>query len=566
MKLTKHSWRQALVGACAVSLSASMAFTLPAQAETSPADGPNYGDIVAAKQGSITLYKHLYQTASPERSGTVADQADALNGVSEGVKDVVFKAFKFQNVALTGAGANDNWKKLSQLTNETLKGACAGVTVSEGNPTLDSFTFEQGVAFPATNPEGKTTLASLALGAYLICEVKAPEDIVSKADPFMVTIPYPGEVNGAKQWVYDVTAYPKNSRSTLTKTIEQQKAHGFGMGSEVHFPITASVPSIPADNEFDYFIIKDPMDDRFGADSLDVASVKLDNVEMTKGDDYTVNVVKTGENLGGDAGNADHNTVFVSLTQAGLKKLKAAAGKELVVTVKGTITSIGNGTVPNKAYLYQKWSPNGGKTPPPPTTPPTPPGEFPPPPVETPEVKDYWGNARIHKYDGDKTDDPKVGLQGAQFQVFEAKDPYPVNGTCSTEKAEGAQAIRVNGEDTFTSDASGVVNIAGLFVSDDQNNPGKDSTFRCYVLQEIVAPDGYVLPTGDRALTALKITTGETAERTYDAEVANNKPIIPGLPLTGASGQIILTISGIVLLALAGAGFFLYRRNRYAQA
>ena len=80
--------------------------------------------------------------------------------------------------------------------------------------------------------------------AYLVCETKAPGDIVQKAKPFVVTIPHPNTAQGADgQWIYDVNVYPKNEAIDVEKSIQEQKLNGYGVGSLVKFPVSSGADS-----------------------------------------------------------------------------------------------------------------------------------------------------------------------------------------------------------------------------------------------------------------------------------------------------------------------------------
>ena len=522
----------ALAGSAAL-----LAMGVPVFADTSSPDGPSFGDIDTGRTGSITIFKHEYQTNAPAQAGAPTDKTDTLAGASAPVQGVEFTAYPFANLPLAGnADANANWARLTALTEEPGATNLAAACTADG-PKLEGFTFEAGKSFNATGEDGKTSLAPLPLGAYLVCETNAPAAVVSKAAPFIVTLPYPDNTREGKtnKWLYDVTVYPKNRVGEKpSKTIDEQSNHGYGLGSEVHFPVTAPVPTINDNENFDFFIVEDELDTRFG--DLKVASVVLDGTTLTKDVDYTVTI--TGQK------------VDVSLTQAGLRTAKTKAGKNLVVTFAGTVKSLGaDGIIPNQAKVYHQASPQDE----PPTTPPTTP---PPnvPPNETEIVKDYWGDARILKRDGgDKT----TGLKGATFQVYAAEQPYA--DTCEGAVKTG-NPISVNGQTEFVSGDNGLVTIAGLFVSDSVHET-RDAKQRCYVLVETKAPEGYVLPA--KAETPLTVKVGTTAAETYDVQIDNDKPIIPGLPLTGASGKMILTLVGAALI-LGGAGSFMVLRRRQA--
>ena len=93
--------------------------------------------------------------------------------------------------------------------------------------------------------------------------------------------------------------------------------------------------------------------------------------------------------------------------------------------------------------------------------------------------------------------------------------------------------------------------------------PGRDNqvdaAHRCYVLVETKAPAGFVLPAGDDAVTAVKVQSG--AGVSDNVVIENTKQAVPGLPLTGANGMLILTASGAALLMIA-VGSVLVARYR----
>jgi len=72
-----------------------------------------------------------------------------------------------------------------------------------------------------------------------------------------------------------------------------------------------------------------------------------------------------------------------------------------------------------------------------------------------------------------------------------------------------------------------------------------------------------VTPTGEEAFTGVTVLAGETAEDARDAEVANVQRDVPELPLTGASGQLILIIGGFVLVT-SGVVIHMVRRRHDA--
>lgn len=151
------------------------------------------------------------------------------------------------------------------------------------------------------------------------------------------------------------------------------------------------------------------------------------------------------------------------------------------------------------------------------------------------------------------------GLTGAVFEVYPAADPYATE--CAAEPLADATPITVNGEAQFES-TDGDILVQGLFVSDSENDP-TNALYRCYVLKEVKAPAGYVLPEGDEALFAVAVETGTTTG--FDIVVPNVKQDVPDLPLTGGQLQVGLMILGGALL-VGGLTFAKIARRRRAQA
>lgn len=358
----------------------------------------------------------------------------------------------------------------------------------------------------------------------------------------MVTVPFPdtaqngGTSNG---WLYDVNVYPKNGVATVKKTVSAQTS--LGLGATASFPVTTDIPAIASDASFTHYSVIDPLDSRLTGQQ--VASVTVGGVAVDP-DYYTTN------NANGAAGYA-----WVSFNSDGLTWLKTQGAKQLVTTFTGTVSSLGdNGIINNTAYLDTGTE----VSPTPPTNPPTPPTTPPTTPPGTPSntVTQNWGDLKIDKVDsGDST----TGLKEAQFEVYASADPYAAN--CTSTATTGS-AITVNGASNFTSDVSGAVNIAGLFVSDSVNAP-ISAAQRCYVVKEIQAPAGYVTPKDGAALTAVTVKTGVTSG--YDVTIKNSKELVPGLPLTGGQGTMLASVLGALLIA-GGAGSAVAARRRKQNA
>lgn len=418
---------------------------------------------------------------------------------SPGVQDVEFTVYTVDGIDL---GTPAGWDELSGLS------ANADCTVTGHTTTA--------VTTVTTDAAGLATAANLPVAAYLVCETAAPATVVDRATPFLVSVPHPYQDG----WLYNVNVYPKNGISGIEKEVTTPT--DFGLGATIEFPVRTLVPRIDPARDLTSFIVVDTLDARLNP--VAVSQVTVDGVAVDPAN-YTVTV--TGQ------------TAEVVFTAAGLTWLEGQAGKQVTTVFTGVIAAVGDGHIVNSATTYVN-DPTRGNG------------------IVSNDVVTNWGDVRALKTDAAT---PATALQGAQFEVYAAVTPYPAAaGDCSAAEPTGA-AISVNGSTVFTSDAQGVVSVAGLFISD--TNTGEQG-FRCYVLKETQAPAGYITPTGTAALTGVAVNTGTTATTTWDATVPNQQQAVPMLPLTGASGQVILTTAGIGLLALA-VGLLLLRRRRQLQ-
>ena len=490
---------------------------------------PNYGNIKTDATGSLAIHKHLNGGGKDIGNPTGTPQNADSKGAP--VQGVVFTAYPITDINLTDPAG---WDTISNLSRTGVPdSACANPAA----PTLGAHQFGTPKVSPATTKEGLATITEMPVQAYLVCETTTPGNIVQKAKPFVVTVPHPNTAEGADgQWIYDVHVYPKNEAISVEKSIQEQKLNGYGVGSLIKFPVSSTAPTLDAKSFYKYFQLRDTLDDRLTAVTATEVSLEGTTLDPT---DYQVDT--------------KGQTVTVTFTAEGLKKIKAAPGKKVSAVFQGKVTEARNGAITNRAQVisdtvYAEQPPTPEEPPANPENPPT-----------SNEVTSRWGDLLIKKVDNHQQGQDKAGLQGAQFQLYKAKDAYA--NSCSKEK-EG-DPIAVNGETTLTTDGKGVIDIKGLFVSDSIDGADRDNKVnaaeRCYVLVETKAPAGFVLPTGDDAVTAVKVQSG--AGVSDNVVIENTKQAVPGLPLTGANGMLILTASGAALLMIA-VGSVLVARYR----
>lgn len=576
---TPRLGRRAIAVAGAVALGVvGLGFPAFADGET-----PAYGNIDSTKPVSLTIHKHVKVS-----TGTQARPDGSTNLTQDAVEGVVFTAYKI-DLDLT---LQASWKTLddyakahpqlaqSVCTNKQLP---AGLTLANPEVKKD---------FNPTTPEG-VAKADLDQGAYLICETNttnakvkgAPVKIVDAAAPFITTLPFP-DMTGAgatKGWLYNVHAYPKNTPAKApVKGQDTGSNMGIQVGEQLTYTVDALIPDIDdATENFKYFNIYDQL----AKETSDIAikSVQIGDPDaqgkFSNGADVPSGKYTKTINQNGRFAQVDFNTV------EGLQYLEANPNKiiRMTVTAKvnevpadGNLRNTGNFLVdtetlpPNTPPDTPPTPPNTPPVTPPddPDTPPTTPPENPPTPSNT--TVSNWGNLIIQKQDsGDNS-----ALNGAKFKVVEPKEKIqggvPVfPESCAGLEADPNKVVTINGATEFESKkvgaTNGIITIPGLFI-DSKIGATNDPTLvpehekRCYFLIETAAPAGYTL---DATPKPFVVEAGKTAAEMFGTNtISNTKHDVPQLPLTGANGQLLLTVGGVALLLLAVGGTLVVRRRR----
>ncbi|WP_025134383.1 SpaH/EbpB family LPXTG-anchored major pilin [Leucobacter sp. PH1c] len=499
------------IGAAATALLLALGGATAAQA--APSTIPESG-----LTGSINIHKF-------EQPDAATEAADGLRRDTAGLTPISGVTFSVRQVQGLDLSKNAGWIAATKYSVDAATGRVAG----PGGAAVTLGAAQTQV----TDAAGDAVFGGLPIGLYLVQETQAPAG-VTKAAPFLVTVPLTDPVNRGS-WITDIHVYPKNSSVTAEKTV--QDADATKVGDTVNWTITGQLPrTANADGTFaapSGYRVVDQLDARL---ALAEARVSLLNgPAITAGTDYVVSTVD--------------NTVTVDFTPAGLAKLGAAAQNpeaRVQVVLSTTVVSLGDGTVgdgviKNQAVVFPNKESFESK-----------PGD-PDGPVTTPVVESRWGDIVISKV---SSKDAAKKLAGAQFQVFASEDAARQAGTAA------AQPIAINGEDTFTTDADGLVRISGLHVSDfvDGKAIGDAKDFRTYWVVEVVAPEGFELLAAPIEFT---VTAGGTAAEVVTVE---NAPHNAGfeLPLTGAAGTWMFTIGG--LLVIGGGVALMLRRKRADRA
>ena len=534
MSTTKTRRSLSLLAAFAV---AAGALALPAATsatQAAPAFGlaatteraPSLVDLDASKTGSITIHKLVKDNNNGTTAGNGLEDANASGTPLAGAK---FTVEKLTNVDLT---TQAGWEKLAGY-NGNVDTAKAGGT-------------DAAVA-KTTGADGLATFSGLPLGAYVVTETETPAGYVG-AKSFIITVPmtHPTELN---KWVYDVHAYPKNSKAGIEKTVADENTPA--IGSAISYTIKSDIPAAEA---LDFYDVVDQYDKRVelpeAGIALKIINGKNGEVALAKDTDYKL-IAATG---------TDGKTKFwtAEFTADGRAKLVAnrkddntKVQMDLAGTVKDKVEA--DGLFKNKAILLPNAPSNGWK----PGS-----GEVPPPDYPNSEVVSKFGKVKITKV---SSVDTTAKLKGAEFEVYQCTPQTTPTANFESVDATLDKKLSPAGTTTYVTDANGEVTIDGLRNNDWANN-AKVTNPGYYCLVETKAPEGFELQTRPIAFQVLESNSTADNEYTLNTTV-KDVPKNGGfhLPLTGAAGIGVLIGAGALLVGGSGA-IALANKRRKEQA
>ena len=536
MSTTKTRRSLSLLAAFAV---AAGALALPAATsatQAAPAFGlaatveraPSLVDLDTTKTGSITIHKYVKDATNGTTAGNGLEDTSDHGTPLDGAK---FKIERLTNVDLT---TQAGWEKLAGFNGNVDTAKADGVDAPVEKTTAGG---------------GLATFDGLKLGAYVVTETETPAGYVG-AKPFIITVPmtHPTELN---KWVYNVHAYPKNSKAGIEKTVAD--ADTPAIGSAISYTIKSDIPAAEA---LDYYDVVDQYDKRVELPEADITLKIIDGktgeVALTKGTDYKLIA----------ADGTDGKTKFwtAEFTADGRKKLldnrkddTTKVQMDLSGTVKDKVEA--DGLFKNKAILLPNepsngWKPNSGTVPPP---------DYP-----NSEVISKFGKVKITKVSS--VEDTKK-LEGAEFEVYKCTPQTKPTENFQSVDATLDKKLSPAGKETYATDANGEVTIDGLRNNDWENNAAVAEADRgWYCLVETKAPTGFELQTRPIAFQVLE--SNSTADNEYTLKTTvKDVPKNGGfnLPLTGAAGVGVLIGAGALLVGGSGA-IALANKRRKEQA
>ena len=538
MSTTKTRRSLSLLAAFAVAAGALAlpAATSPTQA--APAFGlaatqeraPSLVDLDTTRTGSLTIHKLIKDSTNGTDPGNGLEDSTVTGDPLQGAH---FQISKLTNIDLT---TQAGWEKLLSYNGDVAAAKNDGTDAPEEH---------------VTGADGKAVFPSVNLGAYIVEETVTPPGYVG-SKPFIITVPmtHPTDLN---KWVYDVHAYPKNTKAGLKKTVNDTDTPA--VGSPISYTIKSDVPGV---DTLDYYDVVDQYDKRVQLPEADVTlkliNGKTGDVTLTKGTDYTL--------IAADAPDGKTKFWTAEFTAAGRAKLIANRKDDTTkvqMDLSGTVNEpVGtDGIYKNTGYLLPS-APSNGWTPGS--------GTVPPPGTPKSEVESKFGKVKITKTSAKaKPDGSFDKLSGAKFAVYKCTPQSTPTANFDSVDATLDQQLTVNGATEFTTGTDGTVTIDGLRNNDWENNEAVTNP-GWYCLVETQAPDGYELQTRPIAFQILQ--SNSKADNTYTlATTVKDVPKNGGfnLPVTGAAGIGVLIGAGTLLVGGAGA-IALANKRRKDQA
>ena len=327
--------------------------------------------------GKITLYKY---TTDNDNEESTKPSTPPVNEDQKPVEDAEYTAYQIASIVDGVFVLNDAFKNvefngtaLSTLFSEEAPGSLSyssTATFENFIPALRN-KIENGSGFiskaAVTGPDGKAEITNLALGVYLVLETVIPDNYVETSKPFLVQLPqWDQDANdGEGDWLYEVTAYPKDDPVTLTKDIIDDDDSRVDettrqIGDIVNYEIVIDVPYYAADltetqiNTIKYFVT-DNMGEGLTFNNEVEVTIKGTTTQLTEDTDFTVST--TGRTV-----------ITIDFNSAKVYELK---GQKLVIHYSATLNELAliGGANENSAKLSFTNNPSTGKVKPAPTEP-----------------------------------------------------------------------------------------------------------------------------------------------------------------------------------------------------
>lgn len=277
---------------CAMPAMAEGATTAGAMPKTSTST------IDKNQKGSITIYKRALDSSG--NAGTAGDGETMVSPQGAALKDTGFTLYQVMDTNTLLAYYNDNTTAdqvdvKDYFTNYTTNKTAAGLK------TAYATAYKSEVR---TDENGKATFTGLPVGMYLVIETKTPQAVTMPVEPFLVSIPMTrigDKTTGAdnqnqKEWLYDVTVYPKNSIAKGTVKLVKQGKQGSATTPLAGVKFTLNKKN---DTDDDYTAVKTDVstdtDGKITLDNLAKGRYYLQETGYTDGNDKGYILNTTGK-------------------------------------------------------------------------------------------------------------------------------------------------------------------------------------------------------------------------------------------------------------------------------
>lgn len=574
--------------------------------------------------GSLTLYKY-----EPKDGKSASNEED--RGEMTPVTGAKFTAY--QVMALTNGkfAVTANFSSVDGLQN--LIDADGGLTYtsttefekmipdlqSAANGKVDG---DDGKVYPSVETKdandkgtGEYKFDDMNLGIYLVVETGVPNGYITSSQSFLVSIPEWN--NEESEWNYDVAAYPKDTKLTVTKEIVTKDQNGGNIdtdettqaiGDVIPFKISSTIPnygmslsdstktltSTLTDDEFNAILFKfnDTLSKGLtlnessitvtipgaGENGVDVTlnsgttlKTRVNDV-VSDGADYTVNVVEVKDDKDQPTG---ENKLTLNFAWAALDQYQ---GKEIVITYNAVLNEdavIGSANTNTVTLNYTSDPKTDSKIdeddPDDPDNPPT-------PPSDTTEVYTY-GMDLTKLFNNANADGTAIDASGVEFSLkASTKDLWFITTAVESDgnyKNAGTGTYTVYTKDmTKTDTTDGIAPGEGTHVVIDgadyiitqKLNPSKTGSLSVnglnvgtYTLTEVQSIKGY-----SKLASDITITVSE--ERNNDNITGKVVATMEGKPITeynaANNGIFKLTVNNVSkqfnLPLTGGAGFIIF--------
>ncbi|HFI0686668.1 TPA: SpaH/EbpB family LPXTG-anchored major pilin [Streptococcus suis] len=501
---------------------------------------------VVSAEGETTVDITLHKVK--DYTGTIDNKGEKIvNGEYNFLPGITFKAYDVTEEYYTAYNATV--EETGKTVSDAINAAVAAVQGAPGVAPLDKDPVEGGTQ--TTAADGSATFSLNAKSGtrdavYLFVE-QASDGVETIADNLVVSLPiYQQNTNDTV--LTNIHLYPKNITKKIpfdkeiTSTKNSKKQTDFSIGQTINYQLKTTIPadiaatkSVEVEGQAQakklYNVFK--FVDTFKSDQLTfIENTTSYSVTVTDGttvttlkstDDYTVTV---------DAVTVPGTTtVTTALTAAGIDRLATLANKEISFDYQMKINSLKYIDTPIVNTAKAIFG-NDGKT-----------GlDTWDKPTDEDSEKVYTGGYKFVKVDVNNNDKT---LADAEFVVRKSKvadAEYFVatvdGGVWTTDKSKAT---------VYKTTGNGIVDVKGL-------------EYGTYQLQEIKAPEGYALPTGDAAYT--EFVVGENSYKTISATPLNIVNTPKGfLPSTGGAGIILFVALGAAMVGLAGVYFTSRRKD-----